>query len=198
MDLLTRLRQLLRAPVEPERMLRSVASLLAVEIGQYCIADVMDRTGTVRRLGIEHADPSLRARLLVACEDAELAPEGRVARLFRAGGAELVARVSEATAARQLGDIRLLKDERVRSYMAASVVVSGAPWAVLTLAATHGTRRYDEGELSFLEGVAEWVGLGIENALRREAQPRASVAPPADDDAAPASRRSSRLGAHRS
>lgn len=179
-------------------MLRSVASLLAVEIGQYCIADVMDRAGALRRLGIEHADPSLRARLLVACEDAELATDGRVARLFREAGTELVARVSEAAAARQLGDVRLLRDERVRSYMAASVVVSGAPWAVLTLVATHGTRRYDEGELGFLEGIAEWVGLGVENAMRREAQPRASVAPPADDDAAPASRRSPRIGVRRS
>lgn len=170
-------------------MLRSVARLLAVEIGQYCVVDVVDRRGSIRRLVIEHPDASRQGRLRVACDDAELDAEGRVARLFERGGSELTARVTEAVRARQLGDVVLLKDDVVKSYMAAAVVVNGSSMAVLTLVATHGTRRYDEVERAFLEQIADWTGLGVENALRREAQPKTSVAPPPGDDEAPASRR---------
>lgn len=177
LDLLAKLRPLVRAPVDAERMIRSVASLLAVEVGQYCIADVVDRRGTLRRLDIEHADPSRRARLHVACEDAIFEPGGRVARLVASGTGELVARVSEAARARLLSDVQLLDGERVRSYMAAPVTVNGATMALLTLVVTNGARRYDDADHAFLCGVAEWAALGIENSLRREAQPRATTPP---------------------
>jgi GAF domain-containing protein len=160
-------------------MIRSVTSLLAVEIGQYCIADVVDRRGGLKRLEIEHADPSRRARLRVACEDASFEPNGRVAKLVASGGAECVARVSDAARARSFGDIQLLDGEKTRSYIAAAVHTNGSVVAVLTLVVAHGTRRYDDSDLVFLAGVADWLGLGLENATRREALPakRASVPP---------------------
>lgn len=171
-------------------MLRSVTSLLAVEIGQYCIADVVDDRGTASRLEIEHADPSRRARLRVACEDAVFAPDGRIARLVASRGSELLARVSPAARARSLGDIRLLDDATARSYMAATVDVEGAAVAVLTLIIAHGTRRYDEADLAFLRAVAEWTALGMENALRRDARHRSTrPANPMGEEASTAVRR---------
>lgn len=169
LDLLAKLRPLVRAGVEPERMIRSVTSLLAVEIGQYCIADVRGRGGELTRLEIEHADPSRRARLRVACEDAVFEPNGRVAKLLASGGHECVPRVSDAARARSFGDIQLLDGEKTRSYMAATVHANGAPVAVLTLVVAHGTRRYDDADLAFLVAVADWLGLGLENATRRDA-----------------------------
>lgn len=181
LDLLAKLQPLLRAPADEERMLRSVASLLAIEIGQYCIADMVDRQGALRRVTIEHADPSRRPRLRVACEDATFEPGGRVARLVASGGSDLVARVTEGARARALTDIRLLEGDRVRSYVAATVPVDGGITAVLTLVVTNGTRRYDDTDRRFLETVAEWTGLGLENAIRREAQARTTTptVPPA-------------------
>jgi GAF domain-containing protein len=190
LDLLARLRPLLRAPVESERMLRSVMTLLAVELGQYCIADLLDEHGTRKRVGVEHADPSYRARLRHVCDDASLPAGGRVARMLARGGSELVPRVTEATRARAVGDIVLLGGEKVRSYMASTVFASGTPVAVLTLVTSLGTRRYGRDDLAVLEEVADWTGLGLENALRRELEPRRSLLPPADDEA-PVSRRTS-------
>lgn len=191
LDLLAKLRPLVRAAVEPSLMIRSVTSLLAVEIGQYCIADVVDRRGHLRRLEIEHADPSRRARLRVACEDAVFEPHGRVARLVANGGSEHVGRVSDAARARSFGDIQLLDGEKTRSYMAATVHVSGAVVCVLTLVVAHGTRRYDDSELAFLGAVADWLGLGLENATRREANgsSRASVPPRFTEEVSTAVRR---------
>ena len=180
LDLLAKLRPLVRAAVEPERMIRSVTSLLAVEVGQYCIADVRDvrgRNGGLARLEIEHADPSRRARLRVACEDAVFEANGRVARLMANGGHECVARVSDAARARSFGDIQLLDGEKTRSYMAVAVQANGSVVAVLTLVVAHGTRRYDEADLAFLVAVADWLGLGLENASRRDGA-HASKAPP--------------------
>lgn len=165
-------------------MIRSVTSLLAVEIGQYCIADVVDRRGGLKRLEIEHADPSRRARLRVACEDAVFEANGRVAKLVASGGHECVGRVSDAARARSFGDVQLLDGEKTRSYMAAAVQANGSVVAVLTLVVAHGTRRYDDADLAFLVSVADWLGLGLENATRRESghatrtAPRRSSVPP--------------------
>ncbi|MDB4933822.1 MAG: hypothetical protein JWP87_794 [Labilithrix sp.] len=158
-------------------MLRSVAALLA-RSGDYCIADVIDAHGKVRRLEIAHADPSRRERLRVAADDTTHGPNGRVARLLQTGRPESLAHVSRAARARDLADIVLVHGETFCSYMAAAVWVSGAPMAVLTMVATKPARSFGTDELAELAVVSEWTGLGLENALRRELQPRASVAPP--------------------
>jgi GAF domain-containing protein len=46
------------------------------------------------------------------------------------------------------------------------------------MVATRTARSFGADELALLATVADWTGLGLENAVRREAQPRASVAPP--------------------
>lgn len=198
LELLGRLRPILRSAVEPERMLRTAASLLAIEIGQYCIADIVDRHGAVRRIEIGHADPSRRAALRVSCEDADPGSSGRIDRLLGPIGSELIPRVTEAARNRALHDLVMLPGEIVRSYMAASITVADSPLAVLSLVTVTGTRRYDEDDLAFLVSVADWIGLGLENAQRREAPPRASGFPPAwrhdldeAEEAPPQSRRAS-------
>jgi GAF domain-containing protein len=167
-EVLAKLAPLLRAPVEGERMLRSVATLLAAEIGQYCIIDGLDRNSELRRLEIEHADASRRARLRVLCEDAVFSPTGRVVRMLAKGTSEIVSSVEGGARARALSDLSLLRDETVKSYMASTVSMGGAAIAVITLVVTQGTRQYGADELAMLEAAAEWIGLGLENALRRE------------------------------
>jgi len=177
LGLLEGLRPVLRAEVGPERMLRSVATVLAGS-GDYCIADVIDALGHTRRAEIAHADPSRREKLRLAAHDTVHAHDGRVARLLHSGTSEIVPAVSRAVAADRLADIVLLHGERFRSYMAAAVLVSGAPMAVLTMVTTQVGRSFGADDLAFLGVVADWTGLGLENALHRELQPRASVGPP--------------------
>jgi GAF domain-containing protein len=181
LGLLDELRPVLRAEVSPERMLRSVATVLAGS-GDYCIADVIDAHGRMRRVEIAHADPSRRERLRVAAQDTTHTHDGRVARLLESARSELVPAVSRAVASDRLSDIVLLHGERFRSYMAAAVAVAGSPMAVLTMVRTDAGRAFCSDDLAFLDVVAGWSGLGLENALRRELQPRASVAPPPSSD----------------
>ena len=66
--------------------------------------------------------------------------------------------------------------------------------AVLTLVVAHGTRRYDDADLAFLVAVADWLGLGLENAGRREvattrSSSRASVPPRFAEEVSTAVRR---------
>jgi GAF domain-containing protein len=173
---LEELRVILSTDLPAERMLRAVAAHLASG-GDYCMADVIDRDGTLRRLEIAHADASRRERLRVAADDTRLDPQGRVAALLRSGGAEVVPRITRATSARA-SDIALLQGDTFGSYMAASISVSGAPMAVLTVVASQAGRQFDADDLAFLRVIAEWTGLGLENALRRGRQQRTSVAPP--------------------
>lgn len=164
------LRRLLRASTEPEEMLRALTMLLAEELGQYCFCDAFDRHGQLRRVVAAHADPARIQRLLAACDGTTPGP--RVTELLRRGGSDLIAEVTPEQAETELADIDFLDRERVRSYVALTVHVNGSPFALLTLLVTIGQKRYDEDDLAFLEVVADWAGLGLENALRREAEPR--------------------------
>jgi GAF domain-containing protein len=173
----SKLRGLLRSDVTAERMLRSVASLLARELGDYCIADVLGKRGVIERVVIEHADPSLRTQLQVAAEVTVHAPQGRVGRLLARGGSERIARLTETSRTRALADVDLPRGTTLRSYMAATVSVGGTPLGVLSLISTTKGRQFSEDEHAFLCALADWSGLGLENALRRELQPRNSMAP---------------------
>ncbi len=173
---LEELRFILGTDLSPKRMVRAVAAHLAIG-GDYCIADMIEPGGSLRRLEIAHADPSRRERLRVTADETHLARGGRVATLLASGGAEVVPRLTRAAAARA-SDIVLLQGETFGSYMSASIMVSGAPMVLLTVVACQNGRQFDADELGFLKVVGEWTGLGLENALRRELHPHASVPPP--------------------
>lgn len=160
-------------------MLRSVATLLArTSGGDYCIADTIDESGVLRRLEIVHADASRAEKLRVRTDEARLDPRGRVGALLARGGSELIPKVGGTARGSTLADIALIGPERVSSYMATAIAVAGSPLAVLTMASVRERRRYDKSDLGLLEVVGDWTGLGLENALRRQLQPRESVAPP--------------------
>jgi GAF domain-containing protein len=194
---LDELRVILNADVTAERMLRSVAAHLATG-GDYCIADMIDRSGALRRVEIAHADPGRRERLRVTADHTRFAADGRVAALLGgSGGAEVVGRVTRAAAARA-ADIVLLHGEAFVSYMAVAIPVARAPLAALTVVACQQGRHFGADELGFLRVVGEWTGLGLENALLRERDTRASVAPASGfdrfDAGEPVTRVSSRRG----
>jgi len=178
LDVLSRLRGLLRAREAPDRTLRGVGALLALEVGDYCFVDVVDRHGVLQRLSIEHPDASRGLKLAAASEAMVLSPAGRAARLLVQRAGELTSRVTEAYREGTLADITLLKGEVPRSYMASVVVVNDEPVAVLTLVSTHPVRRYREDERGFVDAVAEWTGLALEPILRKEREPRATLPPP--------------------
>jgi len=159
-------------------MLRSIAALLAEEVGEYCIVDSIDRHGTLKRLAVEHPDRSRVPRLDALVVATAPGHSARAERLLASSRGEIAPKVSETFARRSLDDVVLLRGEVVRSYMAAVVTAGDAPIAVLTLVTVTGARRYRPDELAFLEQIADFTGLAVENALRREMQPKKSVAPP--------------------
>lgn len=183
-EILAHLRVLLRAEVTPERMLRSVAAMLA-QYFDFCVADIVDAQGDLRRIAIAHADPSRREQLRVLANETLHPPQGRVATLVAEGGTEHIARVTAAARARSLPDLAHL-DERIASEMAVAISVGGAPMAVLTILSTSRGRAIDANDVHFMKCVAEWTALGLENAVRRHLQPRTSVAPPPPSYAPPA------------
>lgn len=169
LDTLEHLRSVLCAVASPEELLRAATRVAATAFGDYCIADVIDRRGDATRIAIAHPDASRVVKLDVAVAVArkESSLNMRVERLLEEGRGEMMARVSSPYRARALGDIALLAGDTVRSYMA-SVISTPAPAAVLTLARVHDTPAYRGDDHAFLETIAAWTGLAMENSARRE------------------------------
>lgn len=176
LDALEHLRFELCAVASPEEVIRGATRVAASAFGDYCVADQIDRRGASRRIAIAHPDDSRLVRLDVAVALArkESAPNARIERLLETGSGELMPRVTSTYRARALADVALLSGETVRSYMASIVSTGGAPIAVLTLARVYDGSPYRRDEHAFLDTLAAWTGLAMENALRRE---RSSGAP---------------------
>lgn len=175
LDTLEHLRSVLCAVASPEELLGAAARVAATAFGDYCIADLIDRRGDTTRIALAHPDASRAVKLDVAVALArkEMDPNTRVERLLERGRGEMTARVSSPYRARVLGDITLLSGDTVRSYMA-SVISTTAPSAVITLARVHDAPPYRGDDHAFLETIAAWTGLAMENASRRERAPRVS------------------------
>jgi len=170
LDTLEHLRSVLCAVASPEELLRAATRVAATAFGDYCIADVIDRRGDATRIAIAHPDASRVVKLDVAVAVArkESSLNMRVERLLEEGRGEMMARVSSPYRARALGDIALLAGDTVRSYMASVVSAGGAPIAVITLARVYDGSPYRGDEVAFLDTIAAWTGLAMENASRRE------------------------------
>ncbi len=182
LEALSELRHVLRSGAAPEKILGEVASIAASRIGHYCLVDTVDRRGVTTRLTIAHADAGRRVKLDVALQAARAAPtvNPRVTRLIAGGKSEILPTVRvSSTRARLLADVKLLEGEEVCSYLASIVFVNGVAVAVITLVRTDVKRPFDAGDRSLLEAIADWTGLGIENAQRREDGPQRKVAQPA-------------------
>lgn len=151
-------------------LLRGAARVAACTFGDYCVADLIDRRSATRRIAIAHPDGSRIVRLDVAVALArkESALNARVERLLETGSGELVPRVTSTYRARALADVALLSGDAVRSYMASIVSTGGAPIAVITLARVYDGAPYRADEHAFLDTIAAWTGLAMENASRRE------------------------------
>ena len=146
-----------------------VARLAAQFLTDYCLVDLVEDDGQVRRLVAEHRDPeradrwrAMQARYPVAADS-----DHTVARVLREGRAELFAAIGDAELARispHAGHAAELRRLGVRSAMTVPLVARGRTLGALTFVSTAPGRSYGERELRLAEELARRAGLAVDNA----------------------------------
>jgi signal transduction histidine kinase len=167
-DLLTKLGAALADTLDYGETLTRIASLLVRDLADFCILDLVDRDGKLRRMKVLHRDPG-KAEL---CEAFQRLPvEGRhapvVLSVVESRRPRLMTDVSPQyleAAARSSKHRRALRALAPRSLIVVPLLARGELLGALVLVSTHPARRYGEEDLRLAEKVAGRAALAIENA----------------------------------
>ena len=161
---------LLSKSLDYEQTLATVAKLAVPEIADWCAVDLVDQSGEITRLVVEHVDPAKReyARELQQKYPPVRNSADGVHQVIRTGKPVLVKSISP-----ELLKERVLDEERLRivqalglsSYLAVPIVSPAGVLGAMSFVLAESGRHYTEQDLAFAQDVAARAALAIDNAF---------------------------------
>lgn len=168
-EILAQASQALGSTLELDRLLGSLARMIAEEIGDLCLIDIDDNFGPMRRLVGARRDFPRKA--LLKDLEAERLPrpgiESLEGRVFRTGESELVTKVTEEwldEAAQNADEVHFLEVLDPTSLMMVTLYAGALRWGVVTVVSCDPERRFDQDDLSLLEEMVRRGAIAVENA----------------------------------
>src|SRR5579859_693447 len=167
--------------LEFEPTFTRIAQLAVPTLADWCVVDVIEDTGHVRRLAAAHVDPT---KIRWARELAERYPEDPaaprgVAHVLRTRQPELFAEISDEqlqAGARDAEHLAILRSLQLRSVIIVPLVARGRTLGAITLVAAESGRRYGPHDLAMAQDLAVRAALAADNArLYREAQEQGAI-----------------------
>jgi PAS domain S-box-containing protein len=152
-----------------EQTLTTVARLAVPEIADWCAVDLVDQSGEIRRLAVEHVDPG---KVEYARDLQQKYPPVRnavdgVHQVIRTGKPVLVKSISPELLkerVRDEGRMRIVQALGLRSYLAVPIVSPAGVLGAMSFVLAESGRHYTEQDLAFAQDVAARAALAIDNA----------------------------------
>jgi PAS domain S-box-containing protein len=165
-----------------ETTLATVARLALPQFGTWCIVDLVEPNGAIRRLSVIHPDPEkqrlarrLHRRHPPASTDLIGAP-----RVIRTGRTEIGLDVSDedlTRASRDAEHLLLLRTLGTKSFMIVPLIARGQTLGAITFLTADAERRYGSADIVLAEDLARRGAMAIDNArLHRAAETARSAA----------------------
>jgi signal transduction histidine kinase len=161
--------RVLSSSLDYETTLRRLAHLAVPTLADWCIVDVLEPGGEIRRLEVAHVDPA-RRELARAVRGYWRNPEARrgAPKVLRTGEPEFVPVVDEAWLEEMTDGDRALRrlavDLGIRSVVIVPLVVRGRTLGALTLVAAESGRRYERRDVDRAMDLADRAALAVDNA----------------------------------
>jgi signal transduction histidine kinase len=160
---------LLDASLDPEVTLAQVARLAVPTLADYCLVDMVDHQGGIRRAATEHGDPEKEGILLRDEYHPAGADPGQhpVTQVVRTGKSILVRQFTEAGSETIADDADHRERRRrlgLRSFMIVPLAAHEKVLGAITLAAAESGRSYTPVDLMTAEDLARRAALVIDNA----------------------------------
>jgi PAS domain S-box-containing protein len=152
-----------------EETLRSLARLAVPRLADWCAVDMVEPNGTLRRLAVEHVDPTKRDlafRIQEQYPSDPNSPRG-VANVIRTGRTDFMADIPAElidAAARSPEHLALIRQLDLRSYISTPIRIRDEVAGVLTLVNSGASRRFTPRDVELAEALALRAGHAIENA----------------------------------
>lgn len=156
----------LSSSLDYDRTLDQVARLAAQSLADWCVVDVVEPDGRLRRVCVAHRDPDVAELAREVATTSE--PSGGVAHVIRTGQPE-VAHPGGDPRATEPRHVETLRSLGLSSYLVASYAIvpmstGERTLGAFTLVSGSSQRRYDEGDLALATEVARRAALAVENA----------------------------------
>jgi PAS domain S-box-containing protein len=160
--------------VDYESTLQKVARLAVPFFADWCVVDLLEFDGSLRRLAVAHHDPSKAEWIVQMAQRYPPDPQAAYgsASVVRSGRSLLEAEVNDellVAAARDQDHLQLLRALGLASYICVPLAARGRILGAISFATAGSGRRYRQADLALAEDLARRAAVAIENAgLYRE------------------------------
>ncbi len=170
--------RLLNSSLDYHLTLEQIARLAVPDLADWCVVDLVERAGGVRRVTIAHVDP---ARVASSREWARkfppdwTAPTG-VANVIRTGLPEFATVVTDEHLVRVANDqqhLDALRQLGIGSYIITPLPARGRTLGAITLLVTESRRHYGVTEVELANELGRRAGIAVDNARLYEESQRA-------------------------
>ena len=171
--LLAEVGTLLAASLDYATTLSSVARVAIPALADWCMLDMLEDDGAVRRLAVAHVDPTCQdpLRRLEQYSPLQSALDHPTATVLRSGRPLLLSEMPVGMVERVARDARHLQVWRelgAQSIMVVPLVARGHILGAMTLVASVSGRRYGSADLALAEELARRAALAVDNARLHE------------------------------
>ena len=162
-----------------EVTLAEVAHLVVPALADWCLVDLRESDGRLRRVAMAHADSALRERAgdWAARFPVDLSAPNGAPEVVRTGRSEMVSDIPDALLAANARDaeqLQLLRDWAPKSFLCVPLIARGRTLGAITLISAETGRRYEAADLELAEELAGRAALAVDNArLYNETRARA-------------------------
>ncbi|HEX8294216.1 MAG TPA: ATP-binding protein, partial [Pyrinomonadaceae bacterium] len=159
--------RVLGSSLDYEATLAGLARLAVEAVADYCLVDLVDDDGRVRRVAAAHRDPA-RQPLAERLRAFPPGPQSAgIPRVLRTGQPEVFPEVTGETIpalSRDGEHARLLGELGLKSFVAVPLVARGRTIGALTFSSTRAAHRYTDEDVAYAQEIAARAALAIENA----------------------------------
>jgi PAS domain S-box-containing protein len=171
LEFLSEASRILSGSLDYNRTLRHLTQLVVPRLADWCSIDVKEEDGTIRQVGVAHADPEKVKWALELQKKYPPDPDAPTGapNVIRTGQAELLPEVPEELIEAAIGDdeeLRRIVDEiGFYSVMVVPLTARGRTLGALSMITTKESgKRYGPRDLAFAEELARRAGQGVDNA----------------------------------
>jgi PAS domain S-box-containing protein len=165
--------------LDHQATLARVARLAVPRMADWCVVDLLDRTGATQRVALEHADP---AKVAYAVDLTKRYPpdrsaSGGVGQVIASGEPIFVREVTPETLRRVARDEEhheILRKLGFRSYIIAPLIARGRVLGAISLVTSESARTYDQRDLDLALELAARAAMAVDNALLYEEAQRSA------------------------
>lgn len=157
--------------------LRCLAELAVSRLADWCVIDIVEETGALRRLATAHADPAraaLAARLVGYPPGAN--PANPVERALAVGTSVVASGVTDAyltAIARDPAHLEIMRALGIGAYLMVPLIARGRTLGALSLLRSAPHASYTPEDVALAEDLGQRAGAAVDNArLFRESEAR--------------------------